>query len=94
MVIVRGDTVEKIIIVQTKLPEGILEELKKKTGESTTKEALAKAINHYINCFMAEKEQKSVRRVRKRRSGRIPVYLNQLFEKYKIDRESITHNVK
>ena len=85
---------EKIIIVQTKLPEDILEELKKKTGESTTKEALSKAINHYINCFMAEKEQKNVRRVRKRRSGRIPVYLNQLFEKYKIDKESITHNVE
>jgi hypothetical protein len=86
--------VEKIIIVQTKLPEDVLDELKQKTGEATTKEALAKAINHYINCFMAEKEQKNVRKVRKRRSGRIPVYLNQLFEKYKIDKEFITNNVE
>jgi hypothetical protein len=43
---------------------------------------------------MAEKEQKNVRKVRKRRSGRIPVYLNQLFEKYKIDKEFITNNVE
>lgn len=49
---------EKIIVLQIKLPKDVLEELKKKTGEATTKEALSKAINHYINCFMAEKEQK------------------------------------
>jgi len=86
--------VEKIIIVQTKLPEDVLEELKKKTGEATTKEALAKAINHYIQCFVAEKEQRPIKRAKRRRSGRIPVYLNQLFEKYKIDKESISNNVE
>ncbi|MFO7968171.1 MAG: DUF5371 family protein [Archaeoglobaceae archaeon] len=84
---------EKIIIVQTKLPKDILEDLKNKTGESTTKEALSTAINHYINCFMAEKEQKRTRKAKKRRSGRIPVYLNQLFEKYDIDKESITNDI-
>lgn len=84
---------EKIIIVQTKLPKDTLEELKKKTGESTTKEALSKAINHYIDCFMAEKEHKKVRKAKKRRSGRIPVYLNQLFEKYDIDKESMINDI-
>jgi hypothetical protein len=73
---------EKIIIVQTKLPEDVLEELKRKTGENTTKEALVKAIDHYLYCFNIKKDQKETKKVKKRRSGRIPVYLSEIFEKY------------
>ena len=75
--------VEKLVIVQTKLPEDVLAELKKKTGEKTTKEALAKAIDHYLECKHVEATPK-VPKVKRRRSGRIPVYLNNIFEQYKI----------
>jgi hypothetical protein len=84
---------ERIIIVQTKLPEDVLEELKRKTGESTTKEALAKAIDHYLYCFNVEKDQKTPRKVR-RRGGRFPVYLNQLFEKYKLIAETTSNDIE
>ncbi len=40
----------KIVHAQTVLPEDVLKELKKKTGESTTKDALAKAVEHYLKC--------------------------------------------
>lgn len=40
----------KIVYVQTVLNEEELEELKKKTGEHTTKEALRKAVEHYLSC--------------------------------------------
>ncbi len=40
----------KIVHAQTVLPEDVLEQLKKKTGESTTKDALAKAVEHYLKC--------------------------------------------
>jgi hypothetical protein len=39
---------DKILIVETKLSELVLEELKQKTGETTVKDALNKAIYHYI----------------------------------------------
>ncbi|MFO7968191.1 MAG: DUF5371 family protein [Archaeoglobaceae archaeon] len=69
----------KLIFVQVKIPEEILERLKRKTEESTTKEALSEAINHYINCFMAEKEDKANnQKGGKKRSGRDPMYLEHL----------------
>ena len=40
----------KIIHAQTVLTEDVLNELKKKTGESATKDALAKAVEHYLQC--------------------------------------------
>ncbi len=40
----------KIVHAQTVLPEDVLRELKKKTGESATKDALAKAVEHYLKC--------------------------------------------
>ncbi|AGK60183.1 hypothetical protein Asulf_00148 [Archaeoglobus sulfaticallidus PM70-1] len=40
----------KIVHAQTVLPESVLEELKKKTGESATKDAIAKAVEHYLSC--------------------------------------------
>jgi len=41
---------------QTVLPEDVLEELKKKTGEMTTKDALAKAVEHYLTCPYTHEE--------------------------------------
>jgi hypothetical protein len=40
----------KIIHVQTVLTEEDIEALKQKTGETSTKEALAKAVSHYLEC--------------------------------------------
>jgi len=72
--------VERYIIVQTKLPEDTLKKLKEKSGEKTTKEALARAVEHYINCTHVEPPKKIIR---KRRGGRFPVYLIELYEHYK-----------
>jgi hypothetical protein len=46
----------KIVHAQTVLPESILEELKKKTGESATKDAIAKAVDHYLMCPYTHEE--------------------------------------
>ncbi len=72
---------EKYIIAQTKLPEDTIQKLKEKTGESTIKEALAKAIEHYLACSYVEPPKKVGQK--KRRSGRLPVYLTELVEQYK-----------
>jgi hypothetical protein len=40
----------KITHVQTVLTEEDIESLKQKTGETSTKEALAKAVSHYLEC--------------------------------------------
>ncbi len=50
--------VMRLIHVQTVLTEDVLEELKRKTGEKTTKDALLKAIEHYLRCPYAERERK------------------------------------
>jgi len=49
---------DKIIIGTTKLPEDVIEKLKKKTGESTVKDALMKAIEHYLICFKANEDKR------------------------------------
>lgn len=41
---------EKIMHAQTVLSEEDIEALKKKTGEPNTKDALAKAVEHYLEC--------------------------------------------
>ncbi len=41
---------EKIMHAQTVLSEEDIEALKKKTGEPSTKDALAKAVEHYLEC--------------------------------------------
>ncbi|AEA47096.1 MAG: hypothetical protein DRO98_00990 [Archaeoglobales archaeon] len=46
----------KIVHAQTVLPEHVLEELKKKTGESATKDAIAKAVEHYLMCPYTHEE--------------------------------------
>lgn len=40
----------KIVWVRTALHEDVLEELKRKTGKRTTKDALAEAVEHYLKC--------------------------------------------
>ena len=40
----------KIMHVQTVLVVEDIEALKKRTGETNTKEALAKAVQHYLEC--------------------------------------------
>jgi hypothetical protein len=46
----------KIVHAQTVLPESVLEELKKKTGEGATKDAIAKAVDHYLMCPYTHEE--------------------------------------
>ncbi len=46
----------KIIHAQTVLPEEVLEELKRKTGELATKDALARAVEHYLMCPYTHEE--------------------------------------
>jgi hypothetical protein len=73
--------VERYIIAQTQLPEDTIQKLKEKTGESTIKDALAKAIEHYLMCVYVEPPKKE--KYKKRRSGRLPIYLTELVEQYK-----------
>jgi hypothetical protein len=46
----------KIMHVQTVLTVDEIEALKKKTGESSSKEALAKAVKHYLECEYTQVE--------------------------------------
>ncbi len=59
----------KIMHIQTVLVVDDLEALKQKTGESSTKDALAKAVLHYLNCeythvedMWAKKLEKAVKK--------------------------------
>ena len=45
-----GDIMAKLVHVQTIIEEERLIELKERTGEHTTKDALSKAIDHYLEC--------------------------------------------
>jgi hypothetical protein len=40
----------KIMHVQSVLPEEVVIKLKIKTGEASTKDAIAKAVYHYLKC--------------------------------------------
>ncbi len=62
----------KIMHAQTVLTEDDIEALKKKTGESSTKDAIAKAVTHYLECeytkvedMWAKKLEKVVKRKQK-----------------------------
>ncbi len=46
----------KIMHVQTVLLSEDIEALKQKTGESSTKEALAEAVSHYLKCEYTHEE--------------------------------------
>ncbi len=62
----------KIMHAQTVLTVEDIDNLKQKTGESSTKDALAKAVTHYLECeytqvedMWAKKLEKVVKRKRK-----------------------------
>ena len=62
----------KIMHAQTVLTTDDIDALKQKTGESSTKDALAKAVTHYLECeytqvedMWAKKLEKVVKRKRK-----------------------------
>jgi len=69
---------ERYVIVQTQLSDETLKKLKEVTGENTVKEALSKAIMHYINCEHAKHHTGEVKKTRKRGGGRYPIYLANL----------------
>ena len=50
--------VSKIIHVQSVLPYEITMALKEKTGESSTKEAISKAIYHYLKCQNSDEDKR------------------------------------
>ena len=45
----------KIVHVQSVLPEDVIIALKIKTGEPSTKDAISKAVYHYLDCQEAKK---------------------------------------
>ena len=44
----------KIMNVQSVLPEEVVFKLKKKTGQASTKDAISKAVYHYLECKKLE----------------------------------------
>jgi len=66
-------------MAQVVLDEEVIKELKEKTGEKTIKDALLKAVLHYIDCPEAGNEVGSLIVKRKRR--KLPLHLNKLIEK-------------
>ena len=50
-IIMYGDIMSKLLVhAQTILTQDQLNELKERTGESATKDAISKAIDHYFEC--------------------------------------------
>lgn len=47
----------KLVHAQTILSEEMLNELKKKTGEKATKDAINTAIEHYLTCHYTHEDQ-------------------------------------
>jgi len=72
---------ERLVTVTTRIPRDVLEKLKKKTGEKTNKEALAKAIYHYILCTEVKKEKEIPEK--KKKAGRSAFYLDKVIKEYK-----------
>ncbi len=66
-----GDIMAKIMHVQTVLVVEDIEALKMKTGEPSTKDALAKAVAHFLECEYTQTENmwtKKLENVVKKRS--------------------------
>ncbi len=55
----------KIMHVQTVLTVDDIEALKQKTGESSTKEAVAKAVMHYLECEYTQVEDMWAKKLEK-----------------------------
>ncbi|MCG2738374.1 MAG: DUF5371 family protein [Candidatus Methanoperedens sp.] len=49
-----GETKMKIVHVQSVLPQEDVVALKERSGESSIKEAISKAVYHYLNCKKEE----------------------------------------
>ncbi len=49
-----GENKMKIVHVQSVLPQEDVVALKEKAGESSIKEAISKAVYHYLNCHNEE----------------------------------------
>lgn len=47
----------KIVHAQTLLSEEMLHELKEKSGEKATKDAITKAVDHYLECQYTHDEE-------------------------------------
>jgi len=45
-----GDIMSRLVHAQTILENDQLNELKERTGETATKDAISKAIDHYLEC--------------------------------------------
>lgn len=58
-----------IVHAQTVLDESTLNELKKKSGENATKDAIATAVDHYLRCQYTDEEpmERKLEEVMKRR---------------------------
>ncbi|RLI76616.1 hypothetical protein DRP05_12565 [Archaeoglobales archaeon] len=67
-------------IVQTVLPEETILELKEVSGEKTVKNALFKAIIHYLECPEAGSEEGKIMASMKRHKGRFPIYLEKIMK--------------
>lgn len=63
------------IVVKSDLNKKDLEELKKKTGENTYKEAIKTAVNHYICCPYADRSRNKLEEEERSKAGRKPLYL-------------------
>jgi hypothetical protein len=74
---------ERFVIVQTQLSDETIKKLKEVTGENTVKEALSKAIMHYIGCEHAKVHVGEVKKAKRRGGGRYPVYLANLIAQAK-----------
>ncbi len=66
----------KIMHAQTVLTTDEIEALKQKTGETSTKDAISKAVSHYIECEYTQAEdmwtkklEKIVKRKKKEETG-------------------------
>ncbi len=49
----------KIVHVQSVLPQDIVIALKQKSGESSIKEAISKAVYHYLKCDLVQKDEEA-----------------------------------
>ncbi len=55
----------KIMHAQTVLTEEDIEALKQKTGESSTKDAISKAVSHYLECEYTKVEDMFAKKLEK-----------------------------
>ncbi len=49
----------KLVHVQSVLPQEDIIALKDKTGESSIKDAISKAVYHYLRCDLANKDERT-----------------------------------